>query len=90
MYYNVSMDVMSLRIDADTRRRMASLPEVNWAEVIRVMLREQLELEEETRRPLDRRRAIRAVKRMDRLRASVPVSRFDSAKEIRKWRDRRK
>ncbi len=84
------MDVMSIRIDADTRRRMARLDDINWAEVVRETLRERLELEEESRAPLDRRRALRGARGMDALRGRLHAARFDSAREVRRWRDSRK
>jgi hypothetical protein len=84
------MDVMSIRIDSDIKRRMASLHDVNWAEIVRTTLKERLEAEEELRRPIDRRRAIRAAKGIDRLREGLHPARFDITREVRKWRDSRK
>jgi len=69
---------------------MANLPDVNWAEVIREALRERIELEEELRRPIDRARAHRAARGMDAVRTNLPVLRFDSTKEVRRWREFRK
>jgi hypothetical protein len=84
------MDVMSVRIDTNTRRRMAVIDDVNWAEVIRDMLKERLELEEELRRSIDHRRALRGSREADRIRRKLGTSRFDSTKEVRRWRDSRK
>jgi hypothetical protein len=83
------MDVMSVRVDPTTKDRMADLADVNWAEVIRMALRERIELERDLRRPLNRRRAVRASRVMDEIRART-VGSFDSTKEIRKWRNSRR
>lgn len=85
-----SMDLMSVRIDTSTKRRMAALPEINWAEVIRNAVRERLDLEEELRIPLDKRRARRAARRIDSFRGKITPGRFDSTTEVRKWRELRK
>jgi hypothetical protein len=84
------MDVMSIRIDPEIRRRMADLDDVNWAEVIRATLKERLELEEELRRPIDQRRALRGTRGIDRIRRKLGSAQFDSTREVRKWRDSRK
>jgi len=81
---------MSVRVDPDTKRKMGRLPDVNWAEVIRESLRERLEVEEELRKPLDRRRARRGTRGIDALRRSLRPSSFDATREVRKWRESRK
>lgn len=81
---------MSIRIDPETRRRMAGFGDINWAELIRDMVKERLELEEEMRRPIDRRRARTAARHMDALRSTLGTIHFDSTSEVRKWRDSRK
>jgi hypothetical protein len=67
---------------------MARLSDVNWSEVVRNAIQGRIEMEENLRGPVDRRRAIAASRGMDALRESIAPSEFDSAKEIRKWRDR--
>ena len=84
------MDVTSVRVDSETKSRMDVLKDVNWAEVIRQALRERLDIEEELRRPIDRSRARRAASTMDAIRTSLPILRFDSTREIRKWRESRR
>ena len=69
---------------------MANLRDVNWAEVIRDALRERIEMEEELRRPINRARARRAARGMDAIRTNLPVLRFDSTEEVRRWREFRK
>jgi hypothetical protein len=84
------MDVISVRVDSATRGRMASMKDVNWAEVVRSALRERLDIEEDLRQPIDRARARRAARRMDAMRKSLPVLPYASTREIRKWRESRK
>lgn len=81
---------MSVRIDPETRRKMAEFRDVNWAEVIREAVARRVEIEESLRVPIDRRRALRAARRMDALRNSLPRSDTDSTEEIRRWRDLRR
>ncbi len=82
------MRVVSVKVDDDTKREMESLSDVNWSEVVRGAIRGRIEVERDLRKPIDRRRALAAARSMDAFRASVPPSDYDSAKEIRKWRDR--
>ncbi|MGA7861748.1 MAG: hypothetical protein WCB19_07820 [Thermoplasmata archaeon] len=69
---------------------MASLHDVNWAEVVRETLKERLEAEEKLRRPIDRRRALGGAHGIDAIRERIRATRFDSTREVRKWRDSRK
>jgi len=80
------VDVVSARVDKETRRRMMRLPQVNWSEVIRGAIVEKIR-EEERRREVDLRDLREAAKTMDSLR--VPVEGWDSTEEIRRWRERR-
>jgi len=84
------MDVTSVRLDSGMKGRMASLKDVNWAEVIRGALQERIEVEEELRRPIDRARARRAARGIDAIRNDLPPLRFDSTTEVRRWRESRK
>ena len=81
---------MSVRVDSETKARMAELADVNWAHVIRDAVRERLEIEEELRKPLNRRRAARGAKAIDSVRKELGSARFDSTAEVRKWRDSRR
>lgn len=81
------MQVVSVKVDPEMKRRMSRLRDINWSEVIREAIRQRLELEERLRKPIDRRRALEAVRHMDEFRERVGKSDFDSTREIRKWRD---
>ena len=80
------VDVVSARIDEETRRRMRRLPQVNWSEVIRGAIIEKI-LEEERRREVDPRDLREAAKITDSIRAKSEG--WDSTEEIRRWRERR-
>jgi len=84
------MEVVSIKVDPETKRRMEHLRDINWSEVLRQAIRRRLELEERLRAPVDRRRALAAARRMDDFRKRVGPSDFDSTREIRKWRDLRR
>ncbi|MEK6986937.1 MAG: hypothetical protein AABX97_02440 [Candidatus Thermoplasmatota archaeon] len=81
------MEVVSVKVDTDTKRRMNRLKDINWSEVLRQALRRRIDSEERLRSPIDRRRAAAAAHRMDEFRARVGPGEFDSTKEIRKSRD---
>jgi hypothetical protein len=80
------VDVVSARIDEETRRRMRRLSHINWSEVIRRAIVERIR-EEERRREVDPRDIREAVRIADSVRAPSPG--WDSTEEIRKWRERR-
>ncbi|OGS45351.1 MAG: hypothetical protein A3K66_05065 [Euryarchaeota archaeon RBG_16_67_27] len=84
------MEVVSIKVAPETKRRMEHLRDINWSEVLRQAIRRRLELEERLRAPVDRRRALAAARRMDDFRKRVGPSDFDSTREIRKWRDLRR
>lgn len=84
------MEVVSVKVDAATKRRMEQFRDVNWSEVVRQAIRRRLELEEQLRKPVDRRRALAAARKMDEFRKRIGPSDFDSTREIRKWRDLRR
>jgi transcriptional regulator of met regulon len=79
-------EVVSSRVDEETRRKMRRLRHVNWSEVMRQAIIEKIE--EETRRDLDPNEIDEAIRLMDEVRR--PRDDFDGVEEIRKWRDRRK
>lgn len=81
---------MSVRVDSSLKQRMAALSDMNWAEVIRRAVQDRLEIEEELRNPIDRRRALHAAQHSDKFRSALEPDNYDTTKEIRKWRDRRK
>lgn len=84
------MEVVSVKVDAATKKRMAQLKDINWSEVLREAIRRRLDIEEWLRAPIDRRKAMAAARRMDTFRSGIGPSDFDSTKEIRKWRNLRR
>jgi len=84
------MEVVSIKVAPETKRRMEHLRDINWSEVLRDAIRRRLELEERLRTPIDRRRVLEAARRMDEFRAQIGPSEYDSTKEIRRWRDLRR
>lgn len=82
------MEVVSVKAEAMTKKRMAKLRDVNWSQVIREAIHRRLEVEERLRARFDRRRAIAAARKMDEFRERIGRADFDSTKEIRRWRDR--
>jgi metal-responsive CopG/Arc/MetJ family transcriptional regulator len=81
------VEVVSARIDEDTRRKMRRLRHVNWSEVVRGAIRDKIR-EEERRRERDAAEVGEALRLMDSIRR--PHSGFDGTEEIRKWRDLRR
>jgi len=79
-------DVISARVDKETRRRMKRLPHINWSQVIRDAIREKIR-EEERRPHVDPRELREAAAITDRVRAPSPG--WDSTEEVRRWRERR-
>jgi len=79
------VDVISARVDDETRRRMRRLPHINWSEVIREAINDRIRREE--RREVDTADLREAAKITDSLRAPSPG--WDSTEEIRRWRERR-
>src|SRR2546428_13054655 len=84
------MEVVSVKVDPATKKRMAKFRDINWSEVLREAIRRRLELEERLRSPIDRRRASEAARRMDEFRSLIGPSAYNSTKEIRRWRDLRR
>lgn len=79
-------DVVSARIDDDTRRRMKRLTHINWSQVIREAITDKIS-EEERRPRVDPRDLREAARITDSVRAPSPG--WDSTEEIRRWRERR-
>lgn len=80
------VEVVSSRVDEDTRRKMKRLRHVNWSEVMRQAIIQKIE--EETRRKVDPADVEEAINLMDQVRR--PHEGYDGTEEIRKWRDKRK
>jgi len=81
------VEIVSARIDEETRRRMRRLPHVNWSQVIREAIDERLQVEEARKRP-DRAQLVEAKRLADSVRRASPG--WDSTEEIRKWRELRR
>lgn len=82
------MDVVSIRIDDETRKKMRSLSHVNWSEIIRKAIKEKVLEEEIEKRRLDPASLAAAARVTDELRRPSPG--WSSVEEIRRWRDLRK
>jgi transcriptional regulator of met regulon len=84
----VSMvEVVSARVDEETRRKMRRLRHVNWSEVVREAIQEKIRLEDR-RRVRDAAEVEEALHLMDSIRRPHPG--LDGTEEIRKWRDLRR
>ena len=84
------VEVVSAKIDDDTRRRMRQLPDINWSEVIRQAILAKIEEEEEARRQLfDREKLEKAARETDALRTPSRAG-WDSTEEIWRWRNARR
>jgi len=83
------VEVVSAKIDDDTRRRMRRLSDINWSEVIRQAIINKIE-EEETRRQLfNREKLEKAARETDAIRTPSSAG-WDSTEEIRRWREARR
>jgi hypothetical protein len=83
------VEVVSAKVDDDTRRRMRGLPDINWSEVIRQAILNKIEEEEARRIQVDREKIEKAAKETDALRTPSKPG-WDSTEEIRRWREARR
>ncbi len=81
---DTSMPMITARVDEVTKRRMEKVAQINWSEVIREAIGEKL-LQQEYWATADRDRQARAKEETERLRRKVAG--WDSAVEIRRWRE---
>ncbi|MGH9878410.1 MAG: hypothetical protein ACRD5H_12305 [Nitrososphaerales archaeon] len=79
---------ISVKVDEETKSRMETFSDVNWADVIRAAIRRRLEIEEDVRRPINKARAIKASKHMLKIKSKTS-GKWSGVEEIRKWRERR-
>ncbi len=79
---------VSVKIDEETKSKMKSFRDVNWAEVIRSAIKRRIEFEEEMRRPINKARAMRASQHMLKLKSKTS-GKWSGVEEIRKWRKER-
>jgi len=82
------VEVVSVKVDKKTKRRMRRLAQVNWSETIRMAIEKRAEEEELKERQVDPQELEEAVKIADSIRR--PSLGWSSTEEIRKWRERRK
>ena len=82
------MEVVSVKVDSDTKQRMRRLSRVNWSETIRRAIEKTIEEEELRERNVKPRDVRKARLMADSIRR--PSKGWDSTREIRKWRDRRR
>ncbi|OGD53479.1 hypothetical protein A3K81_03795 [Candidatus Bathyarchaeota archaeon RBG_13_60_20] len=78
-------EVVSAKIDDETRRKMRRLQNINWSEVIRQAIVNKIEEEEARRLLVDREKVKRAAKETDALR-TPSVSGWNSTEKIRRRR----
>ena len=84
----VSMvEVVSARVDEETRRKMRRLRHVNWSEVVREAIQEKIRVEDR-KRVRNPQEVDEALRLMDSIRR--PHLGYDGVEEIRKWRDLRR
>ena len=83
------VEVVSAKVDDETRRRMRRLPGVNWSEVMREAIVNKIEEEETRRAQVDMERVEKASRETDALRTPSKPG-WDSTEEIRRWRDARR
>lgn len=81
------MEVVSVKVDSDTKERMRRLSHVNWSETIRRAIEDTIEEEEMKERNVDPKDVREARDIADSIRR--PSKGWDSTREIRAWRDRR-
>ena len=79
------MPVITVRVDAQLKREMDELREVNWSEVMRAAIEEKVR-ETELWRRVDVLRLRRASVETDELRRKVEG--WNGTSEIRRWRSR--
>ena len=82
------MQVISIRVDDDVKRKMGRLSYINWSEVIRSAIAQKITEEERKQRRLDPEALMRAKESTDALRRLAPG--WSSVQEIRKWRELRR
>ncbi len=82
------MEVVSVKVDKETRNKMRRLANVNWSETIRRAINETIEREELAERNVDPRDIREGLKIAQSIRR--PSKGWDSTKEIRKWRELRR
>ncbi|MGQ4892902.1 MAG: hypothetical protein ACP6IP_10550 [Candidatus Njordarchaeia archaeon] len=75
------MPVVSVKVSDELKKRMEKFKHINWSEILREAIIKTLDAEEG-------RDLARAVLYTEKVRKKAPKG-WDSAKEIRYWRDKR-
>jgi len=82
----IGLKVVRLTVDEETKAQMDLYKDVNWSEVLRRVVQSRVEVEARLRAKIDRARALRAAKDMERLRAKTS-GKWSGTEEIRRWRE---
>lgn len=86
------MTSITIRVPDELKKKMKSLPEINWSEVARRAIKSRVELEL-AREKKDWATISKAGIRIDgiyeKLKAEHGTIKFDSSETVRHWRDRR-
>lgn len=80
------MEVVSTKVEKETKDKMKKFSYINWSEVIRESVKERIEQEESRSRLLDRAKIRAAIDIAEAVRK--PSKKWNSTEEIRKWRKR--
>jgi predicted transcriptional regulator len=81
------MEVVSVKVDKETRERMRRLSRINWSETIRRAIEDAIAEEELKERNVDPKDISEGLRIAESVRR--PSKGWNSTKEIRKWRDLR-
>ena len=84
------MALITVKVDEDLKRRMASHADLNWSEIVPSAIEERLRAEETTRKKkLDRPRIREAIAMSDRIREKTSGN-WSVTEEIRRRRELRR
>ncbi len=90
LYRCRELALITVKVNEDLKKRMASHAELNWSEIVRAAIEERLRAEETTRRGnLDRARMRDAINISDQIREKTSGN-WSITEEIRRWRELRR
>ncbi|MHB1709724.1 MAG: hypothetical protein ACYCT2_09660 [Thermoplasmataceae archaeon] len=81
------MEIITARIDKETKEKMKKLSYINWSDVIRESVIKRIAEEESSKRIIDRNAIAEGMSIASKIRKSSKG--WNSTEEIRKWRDQR-
>jgi hypothetical protein len=81
------MEIITARIDKETKEKMKKLSYINWSDVIRESVIKRISDEESSKRLIDRNAIAEGITIAAKVRKSSMG--WNSTEEIRKWRDQR-